>query len=50
VLERESDGLACPTFYDANRDGVDDATCEGGAKGDGYYGSGLIDALDAVRR
>lgn len=48
TLGRESDGLACPTFYDANRDGVDDATCEGGAKGDGYYGSGMIDALDAV--
>jgi subtilisin family serine protease len=48
ALEKEADSLACPTFYDANRDGVDDATCEGGAKGTGYYGAGLVDALDAV--
>ena len=50
TLEREADTLACPEFYDANRDGVNDATCEGGANGFGYYGSGLIDALDAVTK
>lgn len=48
TLLGEADRLACPTFYDANRDGVNDATCEGGAKGDGYYGAGMADALDAV--
>ncbi|WP_353950960.1 S8 family serine peptidase [Knoellia sp. S7-12] len=50
TLEKESDTLACPSFYDANRDGVNDATCEGGASGSGYYGAGLIDALDAVTK
>lgn len=49
VLEREADPIACPAFYDANQDGVNDATCEGGKKGSGYYGNGLIDAYDAVR-
>lgn len=48
TLERDADTLACPEFYDANRDGVNDATCEGGANGSGFYGAGLIDALDAV--
>lgn len=48
TLEREADTLSCPEFYDANRDGVNDATCEGGASGSGYYGAGLVDALDAV--
>lgn len=48
TLTREADTLACPSFYDANRDGVNDATCEGGANGFGYYGAGLTDALDAV--
>lgn len=50
TLEREADTLACPAFYDANRDGVNDATCEGGASGSGYYGAGLVDALDAVTK
>lgn len=50
TLTREADTLACPEFYDANRDGVNDATCEGKATGSGYYGSGLIDALDAVTK
>lgn len=49
TLKREADQLSCPAFYDANRDGVDDATCEGKKLGAGYYGAGLIDALDAVR-
>lgn len=48
TLEKEADMQACPTFYDANRDGADDGTCEGGAKGDGFYGAGLVDALEAV--
>ena len=48
TLEKEADMQACPTFYDVNRDGADDGTCEGGAKGDGFYGAGLVDALEAV--
>ncbi|MEO7270209.1 MAG: S8 family serine peptidase [Knoellia sp.] len=50
TLEREADSIACPAFYDADQDGVNDATCEGGASGSGYYGAGLIDALDAVTK
>ena len=50
TLEREADTLSCPAFYDANKDSVNDATCEGGKTGSGYYGAGLIDALDAVTK
>lgn len=49
ALQRAADPIACPEFYDADRDGVNDATCEGKDSGSGYYGDGLIDALDAVR-
>lgn len=48
TLEKQVDPLACPAFYDADKDGVNDGTCAGGSKGTGYYGAGLIDALDAV--
>lgn len=50
ALGKDADTVACPTFYDANNDGVNDATCEGKKSGSGYYGAGLIDALDAVRK
>ena len=33
---------------DGSGDGTADATCEGGAKGTGFYGAGLVDALEAV--
>jgi subtilisin family serine protease len=48
TLEREADPIACPAFYDSNHDGTADAVCEGGTGGSGFYGSGLVDALDAV--
>ena len=47
-LKREATPLPCPVFYDADRNGVDDATCEGKRSGSGYYGAGLVDALEAV--
>ena len=50
TLEREADSVSCPEFYDADRNGVNDATCEGGTSGSGYYGAGLIDALGAVTK
>ncbi|KGN32933.1 serine protease [Knoellia sinensis KCTC 19936] len=50
TLQREANAQPCPEFYDANRDGVNDATCEGKASGSGYYGAGLIDALAAVTK
>ena len=33
TLEREADTLACPEVYDYTDDGVADATCEGGKRG-----------------
>ncbi|XVX19006.1 S8 family peptidase [Actinomycetota bacterium] len=50
TLKREADRLSCPvTDPDYNRDGKVDAVCEGGATGKGFFGAGLIDALDAVQ-
>lgn len=48
TLAREADTVACPEVYDYTDDGVADATCDGGAKGTGFYGAGMVDALDAV--
>ncbi|MGQ0838275.1 S8 family peptidase [Actinokineospora sp.] len=49
-LQRDADKLACPPgVYDPDGTGVWTAVCEGGASGRGFYGAGLIDALDAVR-
>ena len=48
TLQQEADTLACPEVYDYTDDGVADATCEGGAKGPGFYGAGMVDALEAV--
>ena len=48
TLEREADTIACPEVYDYTDDGVADATCEGGATGAGFFGAGLVDALEAV--
>ena len=47
--EDQADKLACPANpYNPTGDGAWLATCEGGASGKGFYGAGLIDALDAV--
>ena len=48
TLKRQANPLACPEFYDQDRDGVNDATCEGKKQGSGYYGAGLVDAFKAV--
>ena len=50
TLEREADPIACPSLYDPNGDGTADAVCEGGKTGSGFFGAGLVDALDAVTR
>ena len=50
TLERQADTMACPEVYDYTDDGVADATCEGGKTGSGFYGAGMVDALEAVRR
>ncbi|PPK69687.1 S8 family serine peptidase [Actinokineospora auranticolor] len=50
-LQHDADRLACPAGgdYDPDGTGAWKAKCEGGASGRGFYGAGLIDALDAVR-
>ncbi|RRO13252.1 serine protease [Saccharopolyspora rhizosphaerae] len=49
-LAQNSDRLPCPEDYDGDGDGVVDAFCAGGPTGAGFYGAGLIDALDAVTK
>ena len=51
ALYGEADRLACPPgVYDPTGDGSWLATCQGGRSGRGFYGNGVIDALDAVTR
>ncbi|MER8236776.1 S8 family serine peptidase [Streptomyces sp. NPDC094049] len=49
LLYAQADKRACTNPYDINGDGKIDAVCEGGKNKNGFYGVGLIDALDAVR-
>jgi subtilisin family serine protease len=50
-LQNQADRLVCPANpYNPNGDGTFLATCQGGASGRGFYGAGLVDALDAVTR
>jgi subtilisin family serine protease len=50
-LENQADRLACPPNpYDPTGNGAFVATCQGGNSGRGFYGAGLIDALDAVTK
>jgi subtilisin family serine protease len=51
-LYGDADRIACPEggAYDPTGDGRFPATCQGGRSGRGFYGNGLIDALDAVTR
>ncbi|WP_406001637.1 S8 family peptidase [Streptomyces sp. NBC_00829] len=50
LLYGEADDTACTDPYDINGDGTIDAVCEGGKRYNGFYGTGVADALDAVRR
>jgi subtilisin family serine protease len=52
TLGAEADQIACPPggTYDPTGTGQFLANCQGGRSGQGFYGDGLIDALDAVRR
>ncbi|MFI1012091.1 S8 family peptidase [Streptomyces sp. NPDC020965] len=50
LLYAQADDKACTNPYDINGDGVVDAVCEGGKTKNGFYGTGVTDALDAVRR
>lgn len=50
ALTNQADALECPKNYDPDGDGKPDAVCSGGKNGAGFYGAGLIDALDAVQK
>ncbi|MFL6120540.1 MAG: S8 family peptidase [Actinophytocola sp.] len=52
TLGLEADRIACPPggTYDPTGTGAFLANCQGGRTGKGFYGAGLIDALDAVTR
>ncbi|TQK43674.1 subtilase family protein [Streptomyces sp. SLBN-118] len=50
LLYAEADDTACTNPYDINGDGTVDAVCEGGRRDNSFYGTGVADALDAVRR
>jgi subtilisin family serine protease len=51
LLKAEADNPGCPTDpYDGNGDGVVDATCVGGKRVNGFYGWGIVNALDAVTK
>ncbi|MFF4753968.1 S8 family peptidase [Streptomyces sp. NPDC002514] len=50
LLKAQADNPGCPTDpYDGDGDGVVDATCAGGKHVNGFYGSGVVNALRAVR-
>ncbi|MFF1922325.1 S8 family serine peptidase [Streptomyces sp. NPDC058221] len=49
LLAVEADATACGAPYDIDADGTVDAVCEGGRNHNGFYGAGVVDALDAVR-
>ncbi|MER6914953.1 S8 family serine peptidase [Streptomyces sp. NPDC000594] len=50
LLNAQADDAKCTNPYDINGDGTVDAVCEGGKSKNGFYGHGVADALDAVRR
>ncbi|MER5769930.1 S8 family peptidase [Streptomyces sp. NPDC001985] len=50
LLYAQADDRACTNPYDYNGDGTVDAVCEGGKQKNSFYGAGVADALDAVRR
>jgi subtilisin family serine protease len=51
-LGARADRIPCPPggAYDPDGTGAWAATCQGGGSGRGFYGAGLVDALDAVTR
>ncbi|MFF8732129.1 S8 family serine peptidase [Streptomyces sp. NPDC015171] len=50
LLKAQADNPGCPAEpYDGDGDGVVDATCVGGKRVNGFYGSGIVDALRAVK-
>ncbi|HEY5832434.1 S8 family serine peptidase [Streptomyces sp.] len=51
LLKKQADNPGCPTgLYDPDGDGVQNATCTGPKAYNSFYGSGIVDALDAVTK
>ncbi|MEU3663316.1 S8 family serine peptidase [Streptomyces sp. NPDC032940] len=50
LLYAQADATPCTKPYDIDGDGKVDAVCEGSKNRNGFYGWGMADALDAVRR
>lgn len=50
ALSAQADSMPCPDFYDTDGDGEADAKCQGGQTGAGFFGAGMVDALDAVQQ
>jgi subtilisin family serine protease len=48
LLKALADNPGCPESYDQDGDGTQDAVCEGGKPLNGFYGFGIVNALDAV--
>ncbi|PKV84995.1 S8 family serine peptidase [Streptomyces sp. TLI_146] len=49
MLKEQADNPGCPTgLYDPDGNGVQDSTCEGGKRVNGFYGRGVVNALSAV--
>ncbi|AOS62444.1 S8 family peptidase [Actinoalloteichus hymeniacidonis] len=49
MLRNQAIPLPCPREYDLNHDGTQDAECRGTAMYNSFYGSGLVNVLNAVR-
>ncbi|MFF2408396.1 S8 family serine peptidase [Streptomyces sp. NPDC058092] len=50
LLTSGADATECGAPYDINGDGKIDAVCEGDKNHNGFYGAGVVNALNAVRR
>ncbi|MFE0176977.1 S8 family serine peptidase [Streptomyces sp. NPDC059002] len=50
LMYRQADPMACTDPYDIDGDGKIDAVCEGDTNKNGFYGVGMADALDAVKK
>ncbi|MCX5383231.1 S8 family serine peptidase [Streptomyces sp. NBC_00083] len=49
LLAVQADRTACTSPYDIDGDGTPDAVCAGGKYYNGFYGAGIVNALNAVR-
>ncbi|EFL31204.1 peptidase S8 and S53 subtilisin kexin sedolisin [Streptomyces viridochromogenes DSM 40736] len=49
LLKAQADPTACPSSYDQDGDGTQDAVCKGGKRVNGFYGYGIVNALRAVK-